>query len=131
MGKKLLSSNTSSTCSCNMVNLRPTNGWDWFGSLGHPCKFQWVSRLGSVTAWHSSSGHQPNFAALNRGHHLYSAGGHHLVHWPTFYFFGVRITTEWLHCVRWHQIPSWKGRLPYPKLQVIFSWLAYRLEKSE
>jgi len=31
-------------------------------------------RLGSVTAWHSSSGHQPNFAALNRGRHLYLAG---------------------------------------------------------
>ena len=54
--------------------LWPTNAWDRFGSLGHPCKFQPVSRLGSVTARHSSSGHQPNFAALNRGRHLYSAG---------------------------------------------------------
>ena len=43
-------------------------------SLGHPCKFQWVSRVGSVTARHSSIGRQPNFAALNRGRHLYSAG---------------------------------------------------------
>jgi len=42
--------------------------------LGHPCKFQRVSRLGSVTARHSSSGRQPNFAALKRGRHLYSAG---------------------------------------------------------
>jgi len=33
-----------------------------------------VSRLGSVTAQHSSSGRQPNFAELNRGRHLYSAG---------------------------------------------------------
>ena len=32
-----------------------------------------VSRFGSVTARHSSSGRQPNFAALNRGRHLYSA----------------------------------------------------------
>jgi len=31
-------------------------------------------RLGSVTARHSSGGHQPNFAALNRERHLYSAG---------------------------------------------------------
>jgi len=30
--------------------LRPTNGWDWFGSLGHPNKFQRVSRLPFVTA---------------------------------------------------------------------------------
>jgi len=42
--------------------------------LGHPSKFQRVSRLGSVTARHSSSGRQPNFAALNRGRQLYSAG---------------------------------------------------------
>jgi len=53
--------------------LRPTNGW-LFGSLGHPSKFQRVLRLGSVTARHSISGRQPNFAALNRGRHLYSAG---------------------------------------------------------
>jgi len=54
--------------------LRPTNGWDLLTSLGHPSKFQRVLHLGSVTAWHSSSGRQPNFAALNRGRHLYSAG---------------------------------------------------------
>ena len=54
--------------------LRLTNGWDLLASLGHPCKFQRVSRLGSVTARHSSIGRQPNFAALNRGRHQYSAG---------------------------------------------------------
>ena len=57
--------------------LRPTNGWDLFGSLGHPCKFQRVWRLGSVTGQHSISGCQPNFASLNRGRYLYSAG------WPS------------------------------------------------
>ena len=30
--------------------LWPTCGWDRFGSLGHPCKFQQVSHLGSITA---------------------------------------------------------------------------------
>ena len=54
--------------------LRPTNGWDRFGSFGHRYKFQRVWRLGSLTARHSSSGRQPNFAALNRGRHLCSAG---------------------------------------------------------
>jgi len=54
--------------------LRPTSGWVRSGSLGHPCKFQQVLRLGSVSARQSSTGHQPNFAALNRGRHLYSAG---------------------------------------------------------
>jgi len=33
-----------------------------------------LSYIGSVTAWHSSSGRQLNFAALSRGHHLHSAG---------------------------------------------------------
>ena len=32
----------------------------------------------------SSSGRQPNFAALNRGRHLYAHGDHHVGHWPTF-----------------------------------------------
>jgi len=36
--------------------LRPTNGWDRFGSLGHPSKFQRVSRLGFVTAATSLTG---------------------------------------------------------------------------
>ena len=54
--------------------LRPTNGWDRFTSLGHPYKFQRVSRLGSITARHSSCGRQPNFAAVNRRRHLYLAG---------------------------------------------------------
>ena len=44
----------------------------WFTCL--VCKVHRVSRLGSVTARHSSSGRQPSFAALNRGRHLYSAG---------------------------------------------------------
>jgi len=47
---------------------------DLLASLGHSSKFQRVSRLSSVTAWHCSSGRQPNFVALNRGRHLYSAG---------------------------------------------------------
>ena len=64
-------SNTSCMCPDNMINFDPLTVQI---GLGHPCKFQWVSHLGSVTARHSSSGHQPNFVALNRGCHLYSAG---------------------------------------------------------
>ena len=57
--------------------LRPTNGWDLLVSLGHPSKFPRVSYFGSVTARHSSSGRQQNFAALNRRLDLYSEG------WPS------------------------------------------------
>ena len=62
--RKLLTSNISSTSSHNMVNVGSpaTNGWDRFGSLGNPSKFQRVSRLGFVTAPTSLSGGQPNFA---------------------------------------------------------------------
>ena len=34
--------------------------------MGHPCKFQRVSRLGSVTARHASSGRQPNCGVQQR-----------------------------------------------------------------
>jgi len=42
--------------------LRPTNGWDRFSSLGHPNKFQRVSRLAFVTAATLLTRGQPNFA---------------------------------------------------------------------
>jgi len=42
--------------------LQPTNGWDLFGSLEHPSKFQRISRLAFVTAATSLTGGQPNFA---------------------------------------------------------------------
>jgi len=45
---------------------------DWI-STGHPCKFQRVSRLGSVTARHLVVSVSQT-AALNRGRHLCSAG---------------------------------------------------------
>ena len=125
--------------------LRCTSGWDRSGSLGHSSWFQWLSRLGFVTAamslngsqpnfarclavicasklyihfrwllprngilpgakftfrppsralsyWlgsvtvrHSSSGREPNFAALSTGPiHTYIRHPHHVGHWPTF-----------------------------------------------
>ena len=66
----------SSTCPHKMANfglyLRLRSFRELHG--GHPSKFQRLSRLGSVTARHSSSWRQPNFAALNRRRRLYSAG---------------------------------------------------------
>jgi len=41
--------------------LWPTNGWHRFGSLGHCSEFQWVLRLGFITASTSLNGSQPNF----------------------------------------------------------------------
>ena len=74
-------SNISPTCPHipTMVNFGPLVAEICSGVLGTPSKFQRVSCLGSVTARHSSSGRQPNFAALNRGRHLYLALAHILV----------------------------------------------------
>jgi len=77
IGKKLVKQQYLLHMSPQYGKLWLTSGWDRFTTLGHHCKFQWVSRLCSVTAQQSSSGRQPNFAALNRGRHLCSAG------WPS------------------------------------------------
>ena len=74
IGKKLAKQQCLLHMSPQYGELRPTSGWDLLASLGHPSTFQRVSRLGSVTARYSSSGRQPNFAALSRGCHLYLAG---------------------------------------------------------
>ena len=50
-----------------MANFDPLTAETCWRVWGTPANF-------SVTARHSSSGRQPNFAALNRGRHLYSAG---------------------------------------------------------
>ena len=73
IGKHLLNSNTSSTCPDNMVNfgqrLRSV------GEFGAPLQISTgFASWQRYTARHSSSGRQPNFVALNRGLHLYSAG---------------------------------------------------------
>jgi len=73
--KNLLNTNTSSTCPVNMVNFGLLTAEIRWRVWGTPAtKFQRVLRLGSVTAWQSSSRCQPNFAALSRGRHLYLAG---------------------------------------------------------
>ena len=74
IGKKLVKQQYLLHVSPQYGELRPTSGWDRFGSLGHPSYFQQLPRLRSVTARQSSSERQPNFAALNRRRHRCSAG---------------------------------------------------------
>jgi len=57
-----------------MVNFGPLAAEIGLVVWGTPANFKPV---GSVTARHSGSGHQPNVAALNRGRHLY------LAEWPS------------------------------------------------
>ena len=132
--KNLLSINISSTCPHNI----PTSGWDRFVSLGHPCKFQRVSHLSSVTARHSSSGRQPNFAALNRGRHLYSAErpsrwalahilflNNSVENGPIWIIFGLRNPEEiWRHKCLWICSPHLKHVSTCPcEMRNSFSWL--------
>jgi len=71
--KQLLSSNMSPACPHNMVNFGPLTAEIGSGVWGTPANsngFRVLQRY--CTA--SSSGRQPNFAALNRGRHLRSEG---------------------------------------------------------
>jgi len=72
--------------------LQPTNGWDRFVSLGHPSKFQQVSRLGVVTAPTSLNGRQSNFArclAVSWAGTVYTLAGAFL---PKGIFTGAKFT---------------------------------------
>jgi len=62
IGKKLVKQQYLLHMSSQYGELRPTGDWDRYGSLGHPSRFQRVSRLGSVTAATSLNRSQPNFA---------------------------------------------------------------------
>ena len=64
--------------------LQPTSGWDRFVSLGHPCKFQQVLRLGSVTARHLVVGVSQTLGRWTEGATYIWQGGHHVGQWPTF-----------------------------------------------
>jgi len=66
IGQKLVKQQCLPHKSSQYGDLRPTNGWDWFGSLGHPNTLQRVLRLGSVTAPHSSSWRQPKCGVEQR-----------------------------------------------------------------
>ena len=80
IGKKVVKQQYLLHMSPQYGELWPTIGWDRFVSLGHPYKListGFDSSLKSVTARHSSSERQPNFAALNRGRHICLAG------WPS------------------------------------------------
>jgi len=71
--KNLLGSNMSSTCPHNMANFGPLAAEIDPLVWGTPANFNWFRVL--VALLHGiCSGRQPNFAALNRGRHLCSAG---------------------------------------------------------
>jgi len=82
--KKLVKQQYLLHMSLQYGELRPTNGWDPLTSLGHPCKFQLVSRLGSVTAQRLVVGVSQTLRRWTDGATYIRQGDHHVGHWPTF-----------------------------------------------
>ena len=72
--KNLLNSNASSACSDNIVNFGLLTAEICWRDRGTPTNFNGFCVLAALYCTASSSGRQPNFAALNRGRHLCSAG---------------------------------------------------------
>ena len=74
IGKKLISSNISSTCLHNTVNFGPLAAEIISGVWGTPSTFNGFRVLAALLRTACSSGRQPNFVALNRGRHLCLVG---------------------------------------------------------
>jgi len=70
--KNLLNSNISSACPHDMANFGPLVAEIRWRVWGTPTNFNGFRVLAALV--HNTSGRQPNFAALNRGRHLYAAG---------------------------------------------------------
>ena len=90
--KNLLSSNISYTCPHNMVNFGPLTAEICWRVWGTPTNFNGFCVLVQRYCTASSSGRQPNFAALNRERQLRSAGrpsGWALAHILVTYIFVV------------------------------------------
>ena len=91
--KNLLSSNISSTCPHNMVNFGPLAAEIISLVWGTPANFSGFRVLAALLHCIYSSGRQPNFAALNRGRHLHSAGRPPrwaLAHISSYYYYATR-----------------------------------------
>ena len=73
IGKNLLSSNTSSACSHNMVNFGPLTAEIGLGVWGTPANFNGFRVLAAILHGTLVVGVSQT-AALNRGRHLYLAG---------------------------------------------------------
>ena len=117
-GKKLVKQQYVLHMSSQYGELRPTSGWDRSGSLRHPCKFQQVSRLGSVTARHLVVGVSQTLRRWTEGATDVRQGDHHVGHWPTFK--SVYVSVLW-RC--WlgdgTGASAYENTLSYPKVYLL------------
>jgi len=94
IGKKLVKQQYLLQMSPQYGELRPTSSWDRSGIWGTPANFNSFCVLAVLLHGSQVVEHQPNFAALNRGRHLCSAGrpsrlalAHILVLWFFFCYY--------------------------------------------
>ena len=113
IGKKLVKQQYLPHMSSQYGEHWPTSCWNHFVSLGHPSKFQWVSRLGSVTAWHSTSRRQPNCGVEQRAPPVFDRAairlgiGAHFYFCPVFSSFFPRqisVVADWMSTILLHMV---------------------------
>ena len=96
IGKNLLNINTSSTCSCNMVNfglITAENRWRVWGT---PANFNGLRVLAALLCGTPAVGVSQTLRRWTKGATYVRQGGHHVGHWPTFLVFSVSART--LYC---------------------------------
>jgi len=82
--KKLLSSNTSSSCPDNIVNFGPLTAEIGSGVWGTATNFNGFCVFGSFTARHLVVGVSQTLRRLTEGVTYVRQGDHQVGHWPTF-----------------------------------------------
>ena len=109
IGKKLVKQQYLLHMSSQYGKLQPTNGWDRLTGLGHPCKLQLVSHLGSVTARHLAAGVSQTLRRWTEGATYIRQGDHHIGHWPTF----LVIFTLYTACIKWWSMQTTRTHSSY------------------
>ena len=95
--KKLLNSNTSSTCPDNMVNfglLTAEIGWRVWGT---PANFNGFRVLAALLHGTLSNGRQPNCGVRTEGANYIRQGGHHVGYWSTFLVVSIFYEVSAIH----------------------------------
>jgi len=82
--KNLLSSNTSSTCPCNMVNFGPLTAEIGLGVWGTLANFNGFRVLATLLHGTLVVGVSQTLRRWTEGATYIWQGGHHVGHWPTF-----------------------------------------------
>ena len=81
--------------------LRPTSGWDWSGSLRHPCKFHGFSVLAALLHGTLVVDVSQTLRRWAEGATYIWQGGHHVGHWPIFLvvsFVLLYMSFDWWMC---------------------------------